>query len=108
MGDALLLTAMKTKQRTTHSQACRAPVVRFDAAVESLYVKVRRGLVAKTVELDVQSVTATCDLDASGQVIGIELIGIKGFPRVRAMPVSCAQARPANNRTANNPNACGK
>ncbi len=79
MGDDLLLDVMKTKLHSIRFRHCASPVVEFDPAAEAWYIRMGTGSVARTIELNTQSVTATCDLDAAGNVIGLELIGVKEF-----------------------------
>lgn len=78
---------MKTRQHVIRFRHGIAPVVEFDQAAKAWYIRVGKGTVARTIELDSQSVTATCDLDSSGNVLGIELIGVKEFSlrQVRAI-----------------------
>jgi len=57
------------------------PVIEIDPSCLAAYVRYKKGKVAKTKEITQRRspVTCTVDFDANGEVVGIELIGVKEF-----------------------------
>jgi uncharacterized protein YuzE len=55
------------------------PVVEVDTEAQSAYVRFREGKVARTKRVDTETVVVTLDLDANGDILGLELIGVKDF-----------------------------
>ncbi|EIQ00714.1 Protein of unknown function (DUF2283) [Opitutaceae bacterium TAV1] len=49
-----------------------APVVEFDRETGGVYVRFKRASVARTIDRSTSALTLTVDLDACGDVIGIE------------------------------------
>ena len=56
-----------------------APVVEFDSAAHAAYVRFSTDKVRRTLVVDVQRCLVTVDLNQSGDVVGIELIGVPEF-----------------------------
>src|SRR4051794_28447432 len=54
----------------------RPPVVEFDPEAMAAYVRFKRGKVARTIESPSPHMHVAVDLDASGEVLGIEAIGM--------------------------------
>ena len=79
---------MKT-ERPIITVTCKTPpVVELDSAAGAAYVRFSRHKVARTQVLDSGKTTITVDFDASGDAIGIELIGVKEFTLARLL-ASC-------------------
>ena len=57
-------------------KSARPPVVEFDSEAMAVYVRYKSGKVARTVEREARSMHLAIDLDAKGDVIGIEGIGM--------------------------------
>lgn len=70
------------KRQNNHKLAVTsktAPTVEIDTEASAAYVRFTRATVAKTVRHGSRWPIVTIDLDARGQVIGIEFVGIKKF-----------------------------
>jgi hypothetical protein len=59
--------------------ARKPPTIEFDHGVGAWYVRFRQGKVAKTISEDKAGFVAAIDLDASNEVLGLELIGPREF-----------------------------
>ena len=57
-------------------KSARPPVVEFDPEALAVYVRYKAGKVARTVERPSASMHLAIDLDAKGEVLGIEGIGM--------------------------------
>ncbi|MEQ2008299.1 MAG: DUF2283 domain-containing protein [Limisphaerales bacterium] len=71
---------MKTPE--THRflvKSSRPPVVEIDSVAHAVYVRFKKGKVARTVDCDATAMHVAVDLDASGHVIGVEGIGMNQF-----------------------------
>ena len=55
------------------------PIVEFDGAVRAWYVRFSKRKVAKTLSEDKPGVVVAIDLDDRGEVVGVELLGVKEF-----------------------------
>lgn len=55
------------------------PTVELDSAARSVYVRFKKTAVAKTVPQHSEHMHIAVDLDSSGQVVGIEAVGITNF-----------------------------
>jgi len=55
------------------------PVIEFDHSVHAWYIRFKKGKVAKTVHRDRLEVVLAVDLDSGGEVVGVELLGVKEF-----------------------------
>ena len=57
----------------------KPPTIEFDLTVGAWYIRFRNAKVAKTLSEDKPGYIAAIDLDASNQVVGLELIGVREF-----------------------------
>lgn len=57
----------------------KPPVVELDSAACAAYVRFTRKKVAKTKLVTSKGCVVTMDLDANGEVIGVELVGVRQF-----------------------------
>lgn len=76
------LERMKTKKRHTEIFVVRSkmpPTVEIDTEASAAYVRFKRARVARTLRQDSKWPIITIDLDAQGQVIGLEFVGVKKF-----------------------------
>jgi uncharacterized protein YuzE len=55
------------------------PTVEIDQAASSIYVRFKRGKVARTIRHESKWPLVTVDLDAEGDVLGVECVGVKRF-----------------------------
>lgn len=62
-------------QHTLIVKGNQPPTVEFDPEAGAAYIRFKRAKVAETVDRSTRSFTLTVDLDARGEVIGIEAIG---------------------------------
>jgi len=81
-----ILATMNTQHRTITVTCKNPPVVELDSAAGAAYVRFSRHKVARTQVLESRKATVTVDYDASGDAIGVELIGVQEFtlPRLLA------------------------
>ena len=70
---------MKTERHTLMVTSTAPPTVEVDREAEAVYVRFRRASVAKTVTRPCESMNIAIDLDAKGEVIGIEAVGLTEF-----------------------------
>jgi uncharacterized protein YuzE len=59
--------------------ATARPTVEIDNASHSVYIRFKRAKVQKTLSDNRRHAVLTIDLDAKGEVIGIELVGIQNL-----------------------------
>ena len=85
---------MKTEQHVITLKSKAAPVVELDSAAMAAYVRFSRRKVARTQVLDSRKSTVTVDFDAGGEVIGIELVGVKEFTLSRLLETSGIELKP--------------
>ena len=57
----------------------RSPTVEIDTEVSAAYVRFKRGRVARTVRHPAKWPIVTFDLDARGELVGVEFVGVKRF-----------------------------
>jgi hypothetical protein len=57
----------------------KPPTIEFDLNVGAWYIRFRNARIAKTISEDKPGYIAAVDLDASNQVVGLELIGVREF-----------------------------
>lgn len=57
----------------------RSPTVEIDTEVSAAYVRFKRAKVARTVRQASKWPIVTIDLDARGEVVGVEFVGVKRF-----------------------------
>jgi hypothetical protein len=55
------------------------PIVEIDTEASSTYVRFNDRPVAKTQIIDTGRLTTTADLDAQGEIVGLEVIGLEEF-----------------------------
>ncbi len=67
---------MKTEIQKFVVKSARPPVVEFDPEAMAVYVRYKVGKVARTVERPSNLMHLAIDLDAKGEVLGIEGIGM--------------------------------
>jgi hypothetical protein len=65
---------MATQHKLTVSSR-QAPTVEFDPAIGAVYIRFKRATVARTYDRSTPALTLTVDVDARGDVLGIEAIG---------------------------------
>jgi|SRR5882724_10798155 len=70
------------------------PIVEIDTSAGAAYVRFRRTRVARTQQLPRPGVIVTVDYDSGGEVIGIELLGVREFGIIKLLEV--AQAKTPN------------
>lgn len=68
----------------THRISVRSkepPAIEIDPSCSSAYVRYRKAKVARTEEITERRSSITCavDFDAAGEVVGIEIVGVKEF-----------------------------
>jgi hypothetical protein len=56
-----------------------APTIEFDQSVGAWYVRFNNSKVSKTVPQNIPGLVAAMDLDSDGEVVGLELIGVREF-----------------------------
>jgi uncharacterized protein YuzE len=56
-----------------------SPRIEFDPSVAAWYVRFKTTKIHKTLEESSGPIIATIDFDKNGEVVGIELIGVKEF-----------------------------
>ena len=57
----------------------RSPTVEIDTEASAAYVRFKRARVARTVRHSSKWPIATFDLDARGELVGVEFVGVKRF-----------------------------
>ncbi len=70
---------IKNHRHLIHVDSKMPPVVELDSAAHAAYVRFSNAKVKKTVVVDVKRQLITMDVDATGEVVGVELIGVKEF-----------------------------
>ena len=85
---------MKTEQHIITLKSKNPPIVELDSAAMAAYVRFSRRKVARTEVLDSRKSTVTVDFDTAGDVIGIELVGVKEFTLSRLLEASGIELKP--------------
>jgi len=67
------------KKGLINIQAKRPPVVELDSQAHAAYVRFSDEPVFKTEIITEEDVIVTVDIDASGNAIGVELVGVTSF-----------------------------
>jgi len=67
---------MKPELQKFVVKSARPPVVEFDPEAMAVYVRYKSGKVARTIERPSRTMHLAIDLDAKGEVLGIEGIGM--------------------------------
>lgn len=65
----------------------KAPVITFDSETKAVYVKFSNNKAAKTIEGSDGNAIVAVDVDARGNAIGVELIGIKAFTIAKTVKI---------------------
>jgi hypothetical protein len=60
-------------------QSNEAPVVEIDTAARAVYIRFRKGKVARTISPSARGVVAAIDIDSQERVVGLELLGVCEF-----------------------------
>ena len=60
-------------------QAAKPPTVEIDSSSRSVYIRFKTAKVHKTISDDRVGAVLAVDLDGRGQIIGIELVGIRNL-----------------------------
>jgi uncharacterized protein YuzE len=71
------------------------PVVEIDTEATAAYIRLREGKVARTQPYDSKKGLVTLDFDATGNVLGIEVIGQHEFSireLIKQVPVTASEA----------------
>jgi uncharacterized protein YuzE len=71
------------------------PVVEIDTEATAAYIRLRDGKVARTQPYDSKKGLVTLDFDASGNVLGIEVVGQQEFSireLIKQIPVEASDA----------------
>ena len=68
---------MKNEVQKFVVKSARPPVVEFDPEAMAVYVRYKAGKVARTLERPSRTMHLAIDLDAKGEVLGIEGIGMQ-------------------------------
>ncbi len=79
---------MKPKRHVITLNRNTPPVVELDSAAMAAYIRFSRRKVSRTEVLDSRKSTVTVDYDSAGDLIGIELIGVKEFTLDRLLEAS--------------------
>ena|SRR5271157_2375201 len=83
---------MKTERQTFLVRTSQPPVVELDAEAGAVYVRFKRGRIARTVARPARTMHVAVDLDAQGQVIGIEAVGIDEFRLAQLLRLADVEA----------------
>lgn len=83
---------MKHKQIYVVRGATEPPTVEVDTEAGAAYIRFKQGKVVKTVAQEDVDAFVTFDLDAQGEVLGVELIGVAEFT-IRALLKNLPQLR---------------
>ena len=70
---------MKTEKHHFQIASATPPTVEIDTQAAAVYVRFRKGAVARTVPSACALMHIAIDLDAKSQVIGIEAVGVQEF-----------------------------
>src|SRR6266536_1505054 len=62
---------------TVHSS--NPPTIECEASESAWYIRFKSARVAKTLHQDKPGVVVTIDLDSKGDVVGVELLGVREF-----------------------------
>ncbi|HXP60099.1 MAG TPA: DUF2283 domain-containing protein [Dongiaceae bacterium] len=83
---------MKTERQTFIVRTSQPPVVEIDPEAGAVYVRFKRGRIARTVARPARSMHLAVDLDSQGEVIGIEAVGIDEFRLTQLLRMADVQA----------------
>jgi len=68
------------------------PTVEIDQAASAIYIRFKRGKVARTIRYESKWPLVTVDLDAGGDVLGVECVGVKRFNLPSVLKTARVQA----------------
>lgn len=83
---------MKTERQTFVVHSSQPPVVELDPEAGAVYVRFKRARVARTVVRPARTMHLAVDLDAQGEVIGVEAVGVDEFRLGRLLRMADVQA----------------
>lgn len=83
---------MKNNRQTFVVHSSQPPVVELDPEAGAVYVRFKRGRVARTVARPARAIHLAVDLDSEGEVIGIEAVGLEEFRIGRLLRMADVQA----------------
>ncbi len=71
---------MKAAQTNIIAVKCKTPpTVEIDTEASAAYVRFKRTRIARTLRHSAKWPIVTIDLDSSGEVVGVEFVGVKKF-----------------------------
>jgi uncharacterized protein YuzE len=70
---------MKTERHDFLVTSSAPPTIEVDREATAVYVRFKEGPVAKTVTQPCETMNIAIDLDAKGEVVGIEAVGVTEF-----------------------------
>ena len=70
---------MKTERHGFIVKSSTPPSIEVDSSVRAVYVRFKKTAVAKTIKQHADHCHIAIDLDSSGDVVGIEAIGVTQF-----------------------------
>lgn len=56
-----------------------APIIEVDSVAASVYIRFKRGKIARTIPRKCRSMHIAIDVDQKGEVIGVEAVGVTEF-----------------------------
>jgi uncharacterized protein YuzE len=68
-----------THQSIINVDAKNPPIVELDSAAHAAYVRFSNKRVAETKVVTEDKYTVTIDMDADGEIVGVELVGVEEF-----------------------------
>jgi len=69
----------KSHKNIVHVKSKNPPIVELDSAAHAAYIRFSRDKVEKTLVVSVNHCLVTIDTDKSGDVVGVELLGVTEF-----------------------------
>lgn len=70
---------MKNERHFLLVKSRQPPMVEIDAEASALYIRFQKGRVAKTIRHPSKWPLVTVDLNADGDVLGVEIVGVSKF-----------------------------
>ena len=86
---------MKNETHVLLVKSRQVPMVEIDAEASALYIRFQKGRVAKTVRHPSKWPLVTVDLNAAGDVLGVEFVGVSKF-NLRSLLRKAAVKAPAD------------
>lgn len=92
---------MPLERHSFRVQSAQAPTVEWDAEADAVYVRFSRRAVARTIDQHGEKMHVAVDVDAQGELVGIEAVGTTRFTlrgilhaaHVKAPNVNLSEAR---------------